>query len=166
MPEVPLGSLTPLAKLVLVLAASLIAAGFLWNGIAIDESRRFWRDLFDRPGGPMAFRFVLQPAMAALAALHDGIADARAGRSPYLWSLIREPGTRRARLNEGIVATARIVLLGIGMDAAYQVQVMGTFHPLEALLVAIALAFLPYLLMRGPIARLERVRLRRQLQRH
>lgn len=166
MAEVPLGSLTPLAKLVLVLAASLVAAGILWNGVTIEESRRLWRDLFDRPGGPMTFRFVLQPAMATLAALHDGVADARANRSPYLWSLVHEPATRIARLNEGIVATARIILLGVGMDAVYQAQVMRTFYPVEALIIALALAFAPYLVLRGPIARLARVRLRREAERH
>lgn len=148
--------LTPLAKFVLVLGAVLVAAGIVWNGIAMEDMRRVWRDLFERPGGPMTFRFFLQPAMAAIAALHDGIADARAHRSPYLWSMIHEPQSRGDRLSEGIVSTARIVLLGIMMDVIYQALVLGAFYPVEAVIIAIALAFLPYVILRGPIERIAR----------
>jgi hypothetical protein len=44
------------------------------------------------------------------------------------------------------------------MDAIYEWIVLKTFYPGEAVIVAIALAFLPYLL-RGPIARIARRRL-------
>ena len=37
----------------------------------------------------MTFRFVLQPAMAAVAALRDGVNDARLGRAPYLSAIAR-----------------------------------------------------------------------------
>jgi hypothetical protein len=37
--------------------------------------------------------------------------------------------------------------------------VLKTFYPGEAVIVAIALAFFPYLLLRGPIARVARWRL-------
>ena len=36
----------------------------------------------------MTFRFILQPIMATIAALYDGIKDARTGRSPYLWTIL------------------------------------------------------------------------------
>jgi hypothetical protein len=45
------------------------------------------------------------------------------------------------------------------MDAIYQWIVLKTFYPIEAVIVAIALAFFPYLLLRGPIARVARWRL-------
>jgi hypothetical protein len=104
----------------------------------------------------MTFRFVLQPVMAVIAALHDGIADARAGRTPYVWALITGSHHRVERLNEGLVATARILLLGFGMDAVYQATVLKTFYPGEMVAVAVLLAFVPYLLLRGPIARVAR----------
>ena len=37
----------------------------------------------------MTFRFILQPAMAIIAALRDGVHDARLGRTPYVWALMR-----------------------------------------------------------------------------
>jgi hypothetical protein len=42
------------------------------------------------------------------------------------------------------------------MDMIYQLIVLKTFYPGEAVIVAIALAFFPYLLLRGPIARIAR----------
>jgi hypothetical protein len=59
-------------------------------------------------------------------------------------------------LHEGLIATARILLLGIGMDLIYQYRVFDTFFPVEALIIALLLAFIPYLLLRGPVARIAR----------
>lgn len=44
---------------------------------------RFVEDLSDRVSGPMKFRLVLQPMMAAFFAIRSGLADARAGKPPY-----------------------------------------------------------------------------------
>jgi hypothetical protein len=59
-------------------------------------------------------------------------------------------------LREGLVATGRVILLGLIMDAIYQFKVPGTFYPGEAVLVALLLAFVPYLLIRGPAQRIAR----------
>jgi hypothetical protein len=48
------------------------------------------------------------------------------------------------------------MLLGLVMDAIYQVAVFRTFYPFEAVIVAVVLAFLLYLILRGPIARAAR----------
>ena len=77
----------------------------------------------------MRFRFILQPLMAAIAAIHDGREDARAGRSPYFWTVLRNPRERVGRLREGLNATARIILLGLVMDVIYQLIVLKTFYP-------------------------------------
>lgn len=145
-----------MAKLVLALIVILLAAGAIWHGISAEAWQRMWRNLFDRPGGPMTFRFFLQPTMAAIAAVIDGIKDARTGRSPYFWTVLTDPHERWARLNEGLVSTARIILLGLAMDVVYQLTVLKTFYPVEAVNIAIALAFIPYLLLRGPVARIAR----------
>ena len=42
------------------------------------------------------------------------------------------------------------------MDAIYQFMVLGRFYPGEALVIAFVLAVLPYLLIRGPVARIVR----------
>lgn len=143
-----------LAKAVIAAAAVLIVAGIVWHGVTIDNFRRMLSDLIDRPSGPMAFRFILQPSMAAINAIRDGLRDARIERSPYLWTILRQPRERVGRLREGLDATARIILLGLAMDVIYQVTVFRTFYPVEALIIAILLAFVPYLLVRGLVVRI------------
>jgi hypothetical protein len=143
-----------LAWLVVILTVVLVLLGLFLYGFSTEVNDRVWRDIASRPGGPMTFRFILQPCMAALAALHDGAKDARLGRSPYLWSLLTNPNERPGRLHEGLISTARIILLGLGMDAVYQAIVLKTFYPGEMVLIALLLAFVPYVLLRGPLARL------------
>jgi hypothetical protein len=151
-----------LPKLVIVLSILLIAAGVLWHGVTWETFPRAWRNLIERASGPLSFRFILQPSMAAIAAIHDGIKDARIGRSPYFWTVVRfwtvahTRGERVERLREGLIATSRIILLGIAMDVIYQFLEFDTFYPVEALLVAVLLAFVPYLLIRGPVTRIAR----------
>ncbi len=134
----------------LMLLASLSSAG------AEDISGRAWTNLAARVTGPLSFRFLLQPAMAAIVATHDGINDARTGRSPYFWTVLTNPAERAGRLREGLKATTRIIVLALVMDVAFQLFVLKTFHPGAALLIALTLAFLPYLLIRGPVARAAR----------
>jgi hypothetical protein len=117
---------------------------------------RGWTDLLARPGGPYGLRFVLQPLMAALLAVRDGIGDARSGRSPYFWMVMHDKGQRRERFAEALKATARIGALAILIDAAYQLRVLDTFFPDQALIVALLLALVPYLLLRGPVDRIAR----------
>ena len=54
------------------------------------------------------------------------------------------------------LSAARIILLGLVMDGIYQAIEFGTFHPAEAVIIALVLAFLPYLLLRGLFARAAR----------
>jgi hypothetical protein len=145
-----------LARIAVILLFGLIVAGIFWSGISAEVLDRYWRNILARPGGPMTFRFVLQPAMAAVAALRDGIEDARLGRSPYLSAIIRDVEGRGSRLWEGVVSTAKILILGVVMDIVYQLTFLGAFHPAESALIAILLAFVPYALLRGPIKRVAR----------
>src|SRR5262245_28351399 len=156
MAETPTSTQIFLARAAVALIVALIVLGIVWYGVSAEVHSRFWGHIIDRPGGPMTFRFVLQPTVAAIAALHDGIKDARTGRSPYFWALLTSPEERTSRLWEGIISTARILLLGIAMDAIYQFTVLKTFYPGEMAMIAVLLAFIPYLLLRGPAARIAR----------
>jgi hypothetical protein len=145
------------ARIAVALIVGLVILGVAWYGVTAESLGRLWRDVLDRPSGPMTFRFILQPAMAIIAALRDGLHDARLGRRPYFWALlhgVRDPQGRSARLWEGIISTARIVILGVVMDTIYQWVVFRTFYPGQAAVIAILLAFIPYLLLRGPFERI------------
>jgi hypothetical protein len=118
--------------------------------------QRIWENLLARPSGPLALRFLLQPAVSTVLAIRDGIKDAREGRSPYFWTVLSNPAERRSRLSEGVKATGKVVVLAVILDAAYQIIKLGTFYPGEAIIVAIVLGFVPYLILRGPVARIAR----------
>jgi hypothetical protein len=143
-----------MARSALGLMVVFVLLGIEMYGLSTEVFGRIWQNTIDRAGGPMTFRFILQPVMASIAALYDGIADAREGRSHYLWTLLTEPSKRVGRLREGVLATSRILLLGLTMDSIYQYIVFDSFHPAEAVIVTILLAFLPYVLLRGPVSRL------------
>lgn len=160
MSEAPSKRQILLARLVVVLIGALLIFGLFQYGLAPAARRLFWQDIISRPGGPMTFRFILQPAMAAFAAFHDGVNDAREGRLPYLWTIFTNRTERKGRLYEALISTARIILLGLVMDTVYQFIVLKSFHPGQAVVIALALALVPYLLLRGPVARIASCRRR------
>jgi hypothetical protein len=145
-----------LARVAVALIVCLAVLGVVWYGASTQDLDRIWRNIVARPGGPMTFRFVLQPCMAAIAALRDGADDARRGRPPYLAAILFHADRRGGRLWEGMVSTSKILILGVVMDAVYQAVVLGAFFPAEAAIVSVLLAFVPYLLLRGPIGRIAR----------
>ena len=148
--------LSLLAKLVVASIVVLIVAGVVWHGVTVATFERIWRQLIERADAPMRFRFILQPLMAAIAAILDGLKDARTGRLPYFWTMLGNPRERVGRLEEGLNATARIMLLGLVMDVIYQIIVLKRFYPAEAVIVALLFAFVPYVIIRGPAARIAR----------
>lgn len=143
-----------LARVAIGLTAAFAVLGLAWHGVSVDTLQRVWQNLLERPFGPMSFRFILQPIMAALTAFRDGARDARTGTSPYLWTMLTDRSETAGRLHEGLISTARILLLGLVMDVIYQAIVFETFNPGETAIVTVLLAFLPYVLLRGPAARI------------
>ena len=122
-----------------------------------DLLSQFVDDLLARPSGPFAFRFVLQPLMATYFGVRDGVADARAGRSPYMWLVFSDAHGRWARLKEGATHVGRVLGFSVVMDVAYQLIKLGELHPLETIVITLVLAFLPYLLIRGPANRIAKL---------
>ncbi len=142
------------ARIAVAAIAGLAALALLIYGFSAEVHHRLWQDIFDRPGGPMSFRFILQPLMAAIAAFHDGAGDTRRGREPYLTRLLSGSGDRSDLLGEALISTGRILLLGLVMDGIYQFVVLKTFYPGEMVVITLALALVPYLLLRGFFSRL------------
>ena len=145
-----------LARLVVVLMVAFVVVGLALYGFSAEVRARVWQNLLERASGPMTFRFILQPIMATIAAFLDGVRDARMGRAPFMETVLTNPAKRAARLQEAVIATARIILLGLVIDAIYQFIEFKTFHPAEAVIIALLLAFVPYVVLRGIISRIAR----------
>ena len=117
---------------------------------------RLWDNLAGRVGGAMSFRLILQPAVAIFFAIRDGLKDARENRPPYFWTIFFDSSQRKDLLHEGWKAVMKVFIMAVVIDAVYQYLQLGWFYPGEALIVAFILAFIPYLLIRGPVNRIAR----------
>ena len=119
-----------------------------------DTLGRMWEDLIGRLTGPLTMRLYLQPAMATIFAIRDGLRDARARRRPYFWSLINLPEQRPALIRDGWQSIGKVFIVAIVLDVIYQFKVFRWFYPFEAINVALILAVIPYALVRGLVNRL------------
>jgi hypothetical protein len=117
---------------------------------------RFFGDLDGRITGPMRFRLLIEPSMAAFFAFKHGLRDARAGRNPYFWSLMTDPLHRVENLHDGWGGIAKVYISALVIDAIYQLWVLGGVYAGEMLLVAFLLAIFPYLLLRSLVNRVAR----------
>jgi hypothetical protein len=112
--------------------------------------------MVDRVTGPMKFRIILQPLMATFFAVRSGLADAKAGRPPYFWTMLSHPEEREAMLKDGWKSIGRIFILAVVLDIVYQIYVQHFVYPGEVVIVAFLLAIVPYLIVRGLVTRVAR----------
>jgi hypothetical protein len=117
---------------------------------------RIAENMTDRVSGPLQFRLLLQPIMAAIFAIRSGLQDAKAGKPPYFWGLVSNPGHRIEILKDGWKSVGKVFLLALVLDVVYQVIVLHFVYPGEAIIVAFVLAILPYLILRGLVTRIAR----------
>ena len=123
-----------------------------------DLLTRIFENLIDRVSGPMKFRLILQPLMATIFAIRSGFKDAKEGRPAYFWALFTDSSHRRDMLRDGWKSVGKVFVIAIIIDVVYQLIVFRWVYPAEALLVAAVLAFIPYLLIRGPVNRIARLK--------
>jgi hypothetical protein len=124
---------------------------------------RVGTQLLARVSGPMKFRLVLQPCMAAFFAIRAGLADAKAGKPPWFWELVKNPPERADMLKEAWKRVGKVFILAVVLDVVYQIIVLHFVYPGETLIVAFILAIVPFLILRGPAMRVARlITMRRQ----
>ena len=121
-------------------------------------SRAFLEDLPKRLTGPGRFRFVLQPLAATLLGIRGGLADARAGRPPYVLALVTDRERRRALARDGLRTVANLLLMGVLLDAVFQWVILGVSYPGPALVVGPVLIATPYAVARALTNRIARPR--------
>jgi len=113
-------------------------------------------NLMDRVSGPLRFRLLLQPTMALIFATIAGLKDARTGKPPYFWALVHDPVHRKEMLEDGWKSVGKLFVFALLLDIVYQYIVGRFVWPGEAILVALVLAILPYLIVRGLVTHLAR----------
>ena len=118
--------------------------------------RDVWRELVGRVDGPFAFRFALQPIVAAFLAVRAGLKDARAGRPPHLWTIVTDSTQRRGLLSETWREVRKVFIAAVIIDVIYEFVVFRRVYPIQPFIVALVLAVIPYILIRGPVDRLAR----------
>lgn len=121
-----------------------------------DLLSRIFENLIDRVSGPMKFRLILQPLMAIFFAVRSGLKDAKENRPAYFWAMFTNPDNRQEMLRDGWKSVGKVFVMAVVIDLVYQLIVLRWFYPFEALVVAAILAFIPYLVIRGPVNRIAR----------
>jgi hypothetical protein len=122
-----------------------------------DIVTRLVTDLIGRLSGPLTLRLFLQPGVAAFFAIRDGLKDARDGRPPHFWRMVTGPGdARKRRAKETWNAVLKVFIMAVVLDCVYQVLVFRWVYPVEAMITAVILAILPYVLLRGVANRIAR----------
>src|SRR3989304_782997 len=108
--------------------------------------------LISRMSGTLTLRLILQPTIASILGIRPGLKDAREGH-PICGppSLIRLTGEACCKK-----AVSKVLVIALVLDSVYQYIVFHWFYQVEALIVALTLAILPYVLIHGPLNRTAR----------
>ena len=147
---------TVLTLLVIAVAVPYAIVDTLETGRVYLFSSQFLEELPRRFSGPGRFRFILQPVLAILLGARGGLADARAGKPPYMFGLLFAAGHRRELLGSGAAAIATLLAMGIILDIVFQFVLYRAVHPGAALVIGPILICTPYALSRALTTRLAR----------
>jgi hypothetical protein len=112
--------------------------------------------LLGRASGPLHLRLVMMPTVVTILAIKAGLRDARDGAPPFLWTILSNPAERPRLLRSAVKDIGRVFVVALVLDTTYQLLVLREFHVGQLLIVAVACAIVPYVLIRGPITRLTR----------
>jgi hypothetical protein len=115
------------------------------------------QQLLGRASGPLHFRFLMMPTVVTVLVIRAGLKDASEGEPAFLWAFLTKPAARPRLLRSALEHIGRILIVALVLDTIYQLIVFKTFYPVQALIVAVACAVVPYVLFRGPVARVTRL---------
>ena len=117
---------------------------------------RGWENLISRLGGPMSFRFLIQPAVAIFFAIRAGIRDARENKPTFLGCALSNPRSWSPRMRQSWKDVGAVFIVALVLDSIYQITVQGGIFTLELLITATVLALVPYMVLRDLVSRVAR----------
>lgn len=112
-------------------------------------SADFWTDMGLRLTGPAAMRFVIQPILAVLFGVRDGVRDAGVGEPPWLFDIITVPSDRKRQAGRAWAGIGKAIIFATVLDAVLQLPILGRVYLGAAVIVGVALMGLPYVIARG-----------------
>ena len=115
---------------------------------------RAWIHLIGMTEGPMSGRLLIQPLVACILAVRAGLRDSRENKPPFFWAMFFDPWHRRYMLRQGWKDIGKVFVIAVILDIVYQFVAFSARYPGEAIIVAILVAVVPYLLVRASVTRL------------
>lgn len=99
--------------------------------------------------GPLNFRFVLQPIVAIILGIRDGVRDAKAGTPPFLFDLFEKPKGRKRQIRKALRSLLVSLLIATFLDGVAQYLLFAHVRISGALTVGIMIMGLPYVIARA-----------------
>ncbi len=102
-----------------------------------------------RVAGPMGLRFVFQPLVGLLLGVRDGMMDAKAGESPFIFDLIVNQRNRKAKLASLFKSLSKTIIIALVLDMIVQYLIFDQVRITSAIVVAVMILIVPYSLARA-----------------
>jgi hypothetical protein len=99
--------------------------------------------------GPMHVRFILQPALAIILGIRDGIHDAKEGKPAFLWDLLTNTAGCKGQLKSAVRRLLIPLIVAIVLEAIAQHLLFDQVRILRAVVLGVTIIGLPYSLARG-----------------
>jgi uncharacterized membrane-anchored protein len=100
-------------------------------------------------GGKVQIRLILQPLIAIVLGLRFGVRDAKAGKQPFFYALVRGDGHRGALLRHAARDAIMPLIVAVIIDSILQQLINQRIRPFAAVIVGGVLVFLPFLIVRA-----------------
>ena len=117
---------------------------------------RVWEMLIGRVDGPFNFRLLVQPTVAAISQSVPDCETPARNRPPFSCGPSSQTCHSPRSTRQGWTDVGKVFIVAVILDLTYDLIVYRWVYPGQALIVAAVLAFIPYLMIRGPVTRIAR----------
>ena len=117
----------------------------------------FWQGaLRELTSGQGQFRLLLLAAVALVVGIRAGIADARAGTLPFGRRLAEGNEPHAQLMKDAVKRALNPLALAVVLDVILQRLTLGYVRPLVAVVVAVVVVWIPFVIVRGVMNRFWR----------